>query len=221
MKKYLSSIALFSTLLFILSGCVSNEFGLSKSNKAPKKTSNLKPWAEQTNEDEGENIDVSDLDGEITESELGMVEEKSETKMKRIPFPTSEYSQYSTVGKGTIKGNIYVKNAYGEKVLGKGTRLYLNPVTSYSNQWYTESYVGGKKMEKADSRLFNYLKFTASDKQGIFAFYGVPSGSYYLIGTVECGKECGYETAKSIRIATRVSISGNNIVEQDLSRDID
>ena len=51
-------------------------------------------------------------------------------------------------------------------------------------------------------------------------FYGVPSGSYYLIGTVKCGTECGYDTPKSIRIATRVTISGNHIVEQDLSKSL-
>ena len=217
MTKTISTLTLFLTLLFILSGCVPNDYNLSQNN-TKKNTSNLNPWAEQTNQDEGENIDISDLDGNITESELGMVEETKETKMKRVPFPTAEYNRYSGTGKGTIQGKIYVKNSYGEKILGKGTRLYLNPVTSYSNQWYTESYIGGKKMEKADSRLFDYLKFTASDKQGVFAFYGVPSGSYYLIGTVECGTECGYDTPKNIRIATRVSVSGNNVIEQDLSR---
>ena len=222
MKKNLSLIAVLIAGLFVLSGCVSNDYGLpQRSGSSGFSTSSLNPWAEQTSTDESENIDISDLDENITESELGMTEEVAEQKMKRIPFPVAEYNRYAGTGKGTIKGAIYVKNAYGEKVLGKGTRLYLNPVTSYSNQWYSESYVGGKKMEKADSRLFNYLKFTASDSNGDFAFYGVPSGSYYLIGTVECGTQCGFDTPKNIRIATRVSVSGNNVVEQDLSRDVD
>lgn len=222
MKKNLSIIAVLLAGLFVLTGCVSNDYGLpQRSGSSGFSTSSLNPWAEQTSADESENIDISDLDENITESELGMTEEVAEQKMKRIPFPVAEYNRYAGTGKGTIKGAIYVKNAYGEKVFGKGTRLYLNPVTSYSNQWYSESYIGGKKMEKADSRLFNYLKFTASDNNGVFAFYGVPSGSYYLIGTVECGTECGYDTPKSIRIATRVSVSGNNVVEQDLSRDVD
>lgn len=214
MKKNLSGIAIFTVSLFLLSGCVSDNAAVSPGNN------NSNPWSQQSTTDEGENIDISDLDGNITESELGMVE-MSDTKLKRIAFPTAEYGRYAGVGKGTIKGSIYVKNSYGEKVLGKGTRLYLNPVTSYSNQWYNKSYIGGAKMEKADSRLFNYLKFTASNSSGIYAFYGVPSGSYYLIGTVQCGTECGYSSPKSIRIATRVSVSGNNIVEQDLGRFVD
>jgi hypothetical protein len=219
MKKYISFITLFLTLIFMLSGCVQNNYNTSGKKRSSSSSSN--PWGQQTNVEEGENIDISDLDGNITVSELGMVEEMGEAQTKRVAFPVSEYNRYSGVGKGTIKGMIFVKNSYGEKVFGSGTRLYLNPVTSYSNQWFTESYVGGKKMEKADSRLFNYLKFTASDDKGAFAFYGVPSGSYYLIGTVKCGSKCGFDTPKTIRIATRVSVSGSNVIEQDLSRFVD
>ena len=205
MKKKIFVVSIFALLL---SGCVQNEQARPQKHK-----SNQAPWSKQSSAD---NIDISDLDGNITESELGMSETTS--KLKRIAFPASEYYPYAGVGKGTIKGNIYINNSHGEKVMGSETRLYLNPVTSYSDQWYKKSYVGGRKMEEADSRLFNYLKFTASNTQGAFAFYGVPSGNYYLIGTVKCGTECGYSDVKSIRIATKVSVDGNNIVVQDLSR---
>lgn len=206
-------------MLFILSGCTQNGLGLP-SQKQGSNNQQGNTWNYQS-QDEGENIDISDLDEGISESELGMVEELKEQKMKRVAFPVSEYNRLARSGKGTIKGVIYVNSPYGKKVLGAGTRLYLNPVTSYSNQWYNDSYIGGNKMEKADSRLFNYLKFTAADNNGAFAFYGVPSGSYYLIGTVKCGTECGYDSSKSIRIATRVTVSGNQIMEQDLSRFVD
>jgi len=99
--------------------------------------------------------------------------------------------------------------------------LYLNPVTSYSKQWYYESYLGGHKMEKADNRLFNYLRFTSANSQGQFAFYGVPNGRYYLIGTVKCAGQCGYSIPKNVRIATEVTINGNQIIQRDLSRLID
>jgi hypothetical protein len=76
-------------------------------------------------------------------------------------------------------------------------------------------------MAKADKRLFNYLKFTASNAQGKFAFYGVPSGAYYVIGMVKCGKECGYDTPRNIRIAKEVSISGSGVMSVDLGKMID
>ena len=208
-------------MLFILSGCVQSDLQRPQQNYGYGQQSKDGSWQDQTNIDDEDNIDISDLDENLTESEMTITESRGEQKMARIAFPASEYSRLGRTGKGTIEGTIFVNDTYGKKIVGTGTRLYLNPVTSYSNQWYSASYIGGSKMEKADSRLFNYLRFTASDTNGKFAFYGVPTGNYYLIGTVKCGTECGYDTPKSIRIATRVSISGNNIVAQDLSRAID
>jgi hypothetical protein len=173
-------------------------------------------WGDLTNVD-----DVNMSDDNLTMSEMMMTEDGEEFRLERIAFPVSEYNRLPRMGKGTVKGSIYVTDYYDRRIAGESTRLYLNPVTSYSEQWYKESYIGGYKMEKADSRLFNYLRFTASDKNGKFAFYGVPSGSYYLIGTVKCGDACGYDTVKNIRIATQVTVQGNQIVQQDLSRTLE
>jgi hypothetical protein len=196
------AISLMSMSLF--TGCVQPDIHIKK---------NKNFWGDLTNID-----DVNISDDNLTESEMMITEDGEENKMERIEFPISEYNRLARTGKGTVKGTIYVKDYYDKRVLGATTRLYLNPITSYSEQWYEESYLGGFKMQAADPRLFNYLKFTASDKNGRFAFYGVPSGSYYLIGTVKCGEECGYDSMKNIRIATKVSVRGNQIVEQDLTR---
>jgi hypothetical protein len=203
MFKLLIPSTITIILLSILTGCVSRDIPLQ-----PQRNTN--PY--NVND-----VDLSDLDENLTESEMLMTEEGDE-KMARITFPTSEYYSLARTGRGTIKGTIYITDSYGSRVLGSGTRLYLNPITSYSKQWYVESYLGGNRMQKADARLFNYLKFTAADSNGRFAFYGVPNGSYYLIGTVKCAEQCGYSSEKSIRIATRVSVHGNQIVNKDLTR---
>lgn len=212
---------LFSLLIamaFIFSGCVNENLAFpgSGSQKTPSHSGNT--WADETNIND---VYIDDLDENMTESETAITEESTQPVVKRIPFPVSEYSRLARIGKGTVKGTIYVTDYSGNKIPGRGTRLYLNPATSYSDQWYRESYLGGQKMEKADSRLFNYLRFTASDNEGHFAFYGVPTGSYYLIGTVKCGTECGFDTPQSIRIAKRISIQGNQVLEADLARPID
>ena len=145
-------------------------------------------------------------------------DEHANTTIPRVPFPQSEYNNLQKSGKSTVKGKIYITDTDGNNIYGKGTRLYLNPVTSYSRQWYNESYVGGYKMEKADKKLFNYLKFTTSNKKGNFAFFGIPSGSYYVIGVVKCGSECGYDRKKNIRVVQEVTVDGSDIVSIDLSR---
>jgi hypothetical protein len=192
--------------LLVMTGCV--ERGVPA---LPGEKSYPGGWG--ANNDE-ENIDISDIDQNITESGTDLSGESQ--KVARIPFPVKEYARLPRSGKGTIKGQIYLSDGYELKIPGKDTRLYLNPKTSYSDQWYEESYIGGRKMQKADDRLFNYLRFTSSDANGNFAFYGVPSGTYYLIGTVKCGSECGYERPKNIRIATQVKVVGNQILTKDL-----
>lgn len=169
-----------------------------------------------------ENVDMSDIDENLTETEMLITENMPDDRVPRIEFPVEEYQGLARSGKGTIKGKIYLTNSLnGSKVMGGGTRLYLNPMTSYSHQWYEVSYIGGQKMQKADSRLFNYLRFTAANSDGTFAFYGVPSGRYFLIGTVKCGEECGYASTKSIRLATKVEVYGNQVKQKDLTRTID
>ena len=205
-------------LLLVLPGCSRKKLVISASNgKDLASVSKDSTWANDTNEEE--NIDTSDIDNNMSVEDNSIsIGDKISRKMERISFPVSEYSHLAHTGKGTVKGKIYLKDAYGRAIPGKLTRLYLNPITSYSKQWYNESYLGGYKMEKADKRLFNYLRFTASDSEGKFAFYGVPRGEYYLIGTVRCGSICGYSVSKNVRIATQVSVSGNQVVEKNLIR---
>lgn len=203
----LSTVSLI--LMFVFTACVPRDVPINNGQNGHPS------WGDMTNVDD---VNMSDFDENLTESEMMMTEEGEENKLERIPFPNAEYYKLARLGKGTIKGKIYLRDAYGNEVLGANTRLYLNPFTSYSKQWYEESYLGGYRMQKADSRLFNYLKFTAADANGNFSFYGVPSGRYYLIGTVKCGEACGYAEEKSIRIATAVSVYGNQVVKKDLTR---
>jgi hypothetical protein len=205
MFKFLFTSTVTLILLSLLTGCVTRNIPIN-------------PNQHRENQYNVNDVDMSDIDENFTESEMMMTEEGEDVKMERIAFPTSEYYSLPRSGRATIKGTIYITDSYGNRVLGAGTRLYLNPVTSYSKQWYVESYLGGNRMQKADSRLFNYLKYTAANSSGKFAFYGVPNGSYYLIGTVKCGEQCGYASEKSIRISRRVSVQGNQIVNQDLTR---
>ena len=199
--------AITIAILILYTGCVPNDLAITPSDTKTKKDKNS--WADSTNVD-----DTQDNDNSIDEK-------SSEAPIKRIPFPQSEYHYLAKTGKATIKGKVYLVDAYEQAILGKNTRLYLNPITSYSKQWYKQSYLSRKKMQKADKRLFNYLKFTSSNKDGLFAFYGVPSGSYYLVGTVPCKEQCGYDEAVSIRVATEVTVRDNEVVERDLSKKID
>jgi len=134
--------------------------------------------------------------------------------MDRMPFPEDEYRQLKKIGQNTVHGTVYLESSINdEKVLGKKIELFLNPVTSYSKQWYNQSYLGGYKLTPPDKRLFNYLKSTKSDENGEFSFFGVPRGAYYLIGRITCGTECGFSSSKIIRLTKEIYIDGTTTVE--------
>ncbi|NPA28510.1 MAG: carboxypeptidase regulatory-like domain-containing protein [Epsilonproteobacteria bacterium] len=221
--KFIKSILIIFTL-FIISGCniykqvviptpyypsqeestLGQEAG---SGVAPQPTEPIEQPTPPPNQKVSEEINTIKQD---------TIKSVDRTLVKRIPFPVDEYQSLPKTGNATIKGKIYIITPGGQKVYGKRTRLYLNPVTSYSTQWYKESYLGGAKMSKVDPRLFNYLKFTTSDDKGNFEFNKIPSGSYYLIGVIKCGQECGYERERTIRIAKKISVFGNEVKEEDL-----
>jgi len=134
--------------------------------------------------------------------------------MDRMPFPEDEYSQLKKFGRNTVHGKVYLESSINdEKVLGRKIELFLNPVTSYSKQWYNQSYLGGYKLTPPDKRLFNYLKSTKSDENGEFDFFGVPKGDYYLIGRITCSDECGFSSSKIIRLTKEIYIDGTTTVE--------
>lgn len=140
--------------------------------------------------------------------------------IERMPFPEEEYKYVQKRGRSTVKGTIYLENSYNaQKVPGAKIKLWLNPVTSYSRQWYQESYLGGYRLTKTDKRLYNYLKFTYSNESGNFNFFGVPAGDYYLVGTMSCGEECGFAESKSVRLVREISV-GRGTTKVDLTKPV-
>ena len=111
--------------ILVLSGCTANKIPSPKEKdvvviKAEEKKNIGKKWADKTNIKS------------VTESNVSSENVMSKNKQVRIPFPNKEYSKLSKKGRATVKGKIYLDNNYGTKIYGKNTRLYLNPVTSYS-----------------------------------------------------------------------------------------
>ncbi|NPA61143.1 MAG: hypothetical protein GXO06_02525, partial [Epsilonproteobacteria bacterium] len=106
-------------------------------------------------------------------SKYGREERVSEPKLiQRMEFPEEEYMALPKFGNNEVSGRVYLINGEREEEIVKSNlKLYLNPVTSYSKQWYEESYLNGNKMTPPDRRLFNYLKFTVSGEGGNFSFF--------------------------------------------------
>ncbi len=223
----LKKILIMSVSVFLFTGCNVYRQMVIPTPYYPEQSTEVQNQVAQTDTSTNDVIDATSEVNQalpasanqvITPIKKDNIQVQNKTFVQRIAFPESEYNSLSKTGKATVKGRIYITTPSGLKVYGKQTRLYLNPETSYSTQWYNKSYLGGAKMSKVDPRLFNYLKFTTSDSNGNFEFLNVPSGTYYLIGVVKCGKQCGYSSVKNIRIAKKISVFGSDEVNIDLTK---
>ncbi len=163
-------------------------------------------------------IDISDLKNQSNMNNAGQENMKI---INRIPFPAKEYKKLSSAGNSVVYGKIAVQTRNGRRVVGSNARLYLNPYTSYSKQWFKENYLSGNKMNSADDRLYGYLKFAVANDDGNFIFKNIPKGKYYLVGTMMCGRECGFDNAKNIRIASEVFVENDGTVAASLFRSLE
>jgi hypothetical protein len=100
-------------------------------------------------------------------------------------FVESEYAPYAGEGTARICGVAYIKTQRGEFKYGAGNETYLNPVTSYSTEWYTIGVIGGRSLTKANAKVLAYKRATRADGEGRFCFDNIPSGDYYLTCPVE------------------------------------
>ena len=104
--------------------------------------------------------------------------------IQRIPFPVSEYDKLSKKGTASVQGQVFMKTRSGDVKLGAGNEAFLNPVTTYSFQWYKQTYQQGKVLSAPDPRYDGYMITTITDAQGKFKLRNVPPGEYFLVSSV-------------------------------------
>jgi len=95
-------------------------------------------------------------------------------------FNEQEYAQYAYAGTGTITGQVVVRGEGGRTEPAQGSQVSLNPVTSYSTEWWNRTVVGGLNLRSADEREQKYLRTTTTDADGRFAFRRLSPGRYKL-----------------------------------------
>ncbi|MBU0480278.1 MAG: carboxypeptidase-like regulatory domain-containing protein [Proteobacteria bacterium] len=140
---------------------------------------------------------------------------------QRIPFPETELSRITIKGDHTIQGEIFLIDQFEEKQVGIEQEVTLEPVSSYSDQWYTVSYLGNRSIKKADPRYEQYVARTQSDKEGKFSITGVAPGEYYLTGTVgwhavNCSSEV---VVTNVPISNKLTVDNTNrILEVKLTK---
>jgi hypothetical protein len=132
----------------------------------------------------------------------------------RIPFPETELAGLPLAGDKTVNGTVFLIDQLGEKQVGVGSEVTLEPVTSYSEQWYEVSYLKNRSLKKPDSRYEKYLLHATADDHGFFSFTNVAPGSYLLsVPFYWEATTCSAKKAKTkVMITKKIMIKPDDIV---------
>lgn len=99
---------------------------------------------------------------------------------RKAKFIDSEYTPYGVPGTSTITGQAFLKTRGGDVKFGAGCVIWLNPVTTYSKEWYEKSVIKGYMLSEADPQTEKYHWETIADGFGNFEFKNLPAGNYYI-----------------------------------------
>jgi hypothetical protein len=112
---------------------------------------------------------------------------------RHAQFIQDEYTSYGGYGTAVIYGEAFVKTPGGGiKKAAAGTKVFLNPVTTYSTEWFERQIIGGQLLRDPDRRTSPYHHETVVDTEGRFEFQHLPLGDYYLACDISWEVPDGY-----------------------------
>lgn len=142
-------------------------------------------------------------------------------QVPRMKFPEHGYKGLEKSGTAIVKGQAFLKTRGGDVKLAAGNEIFLNPVTSYSNEWYEKAYIQGKPLADPDPRLWDYVVKTVADGNGRFSFKNVPAGQYYVTTVITWEAATGYRGSLQVQggaVTKRIAVKDGDEIELILTR---
>lgn len=123
-----------------------------------------------------------------------------------VVFDEREYLPYAKEGNAVIEGDLCLTLKDGSLKCFENAEVFINPVTSYSDEWYKRGWAGRETLEVAHPRAFHYNKKVKTGKDGAFRFEKLPAGSYYVASAICVPEAKGATSCQYHRYATKVEI---------------
>lgn len=102
-----------------------------------------------------------------------------------LPFNAAEYEALPKTGTGVVRGQVFLKTRGGDVKKGAGSPVTLTPVTSLSEQWYVQGYLGGREpAQNGANETERYWRRGIADADGRFEIRDVPPGKYFAVSGV-------------------------------------
>ena len=106
---------------------------------------------------------------------------------KRMPFPADEHVNLPREGTAVGEGQAFLETVGGELKDAAGSTIYLQPVTSFSEEWYDVAVVHDRPVEPADRAILDHLWQARADAEGRFEFEGIPAGASFVGASISWG----------------------------------
>lgn len=119
-------------------------------------------------------------------------------------FIESEYAPYGVKGDAEIKGSICDALPKGVKC-PENVAVFINPVTTYSTEWWKKHWTGRNMISAADKRVAKYNVWTKTNEKGHFEFDDLAAGSYY-IGANTCVVFDSAKPCVPVRLGKQISV---------------
>ena len=129
---------------------------------------------------------------------------------RQVAFNPQEYAPYDVEGTLTISGNVCNSLPKGA-ICPEKIDVFVNPKTSYSDEWWTKHWTGIHGISKVDERALKYNKQGSVQKNGQFSIEKLPAGTYY-VGAAACVSTAPNKPCQETRWGAQVSIDKNTDV---------
>lgn len=100
----------------------------------------------------------------------------------KTDFDADEYARFEADGSGSISGTALVRGVSGNAKPGALRPVYLDPVTSYSTEWFEKMvrWYGRVRFRPLHPGFAAHRRETVADLDGRFRFDRLPAGDYFL-----------------------------------------
>ncbi len=103
---------------------------------------------------------------------------------RQARFDPNEYKKFDKPGNSVLSGRIWLDLGPNVRVVPERCKVILQPITSYTVEWYEREVKKGAKLGPMDPRALAYRKTAFSDEKGRFVFKNLAPGRYYVVTRV-------------------------------------
>ena len=138
------------------------------------------------------------------EAAVEKAKEKKAVKTAEVLNFKPSTQTYQKFGTSEIHGHVVYLTPSGQEITLKNTKIYLVPQNTTTDYWYNNYYLKNKESASISRTTVHYINATHLNLEKNFAFYGLATGTYYVI--IESSYPSSIAKDKKVYIAKKINV---------------